>query len=121
MPNTLLDPERTWFKSTTVWAAGVLLITGTMLYARMDSAIRTIQVTIEHDATLHEKDRTEIVGSIREVRDELRKLVSENVSLRQSGAWLEVFQITLDAWCDKLRSDNANLKVPALKVPALPR
>ena len=121
MANTLLDPDRTWLKSTTLWGALIITVTGTMLYARMDSAIRTIQTTIERDAAMHEKDRDAIVSSIREVRDELRKLVGENVSLRQSGAWLELFQITVDAWTDKLRSDNANLKVPALKVPALPR
>jgi hypothetical protein len=121
MADTKLDPDRTWLKSTTLWSALIITVTGTLLYARMDNAISTIQRTIEHDAVLHEKDRTEIVDSIREVRDELRKLVSENVSQRQSTAWLELFQITVQAWVDKMRSDNPNLKVPDLKVPALPR
>jgi hypothetical protein len=118
---TLIDPERTWLKSTTLWSALIITVTGTLLYARMDNAIRTIQTTIEHDATLHEKDRTEIVGSIREVRDELRKLVSENVSQRQSLAWLDLFQITVQAWIDRMRSDNPTMKIPDLKIPALPR
>jgi len=120
-PTILVDPEKTWLKSTTLWSALIITVTGTLLYARMDNAIRTIQTTIEHDATLHEKDRTEIVGSIREVRDELRKLVSENVSQRQSLAWLDLFQVTVQAWVDKMRSDNPTMKVPDLKVPALPR
>jgi len=118
---TLIDPERTWLKSTTLWSALIITVTGTLLYARMDNAISTIQTTIEHDATLHEKDRTEIVGSIREVRDELRKLVSENVSQRQSLAWLDLFQITVQAWIDRMRSDNPTMKIPDLKIPALPR
>jgi hypothetical protein len=121
MTDIKLDMDRTWLKSTTLWGALAITVTGTLLYARMDSAIRTIQQTIEHDAGLHEKDRTEIVGSIREVRDELRKLVSENVSQRQSGAWLTLFQLTWQAWLDKLRGDNPNLKVPDFKVPELPR
>lgn len=121
MTSLRLDPDKTWLKSTTLWGALIITVTGTMLYARMDSAIRTIQTTIERDAAMHEKDRDAIVGSIREVRDELRKLVGESVSLRQSGAWLELFQITIQAWVDKLRSDNPTLKVGDLKVPALPR
>lgn len=121
MTSIRLDPDRTWLKSTTLWGALIITVTGTMLYARMDSAIRTIQTTIERDAAMHEKDRDAIVGSIREVRDELRKLVGESVSVRQSGAWLELFQITIQAWVDKLRSDNPGMKVPDLKVPALPR
>lgn len=121
MANTLLDPDRTWLKSTTLWGALVLTATGTLLYARMDSAISTIQATIEQDALLHEKDRDAIVSSIREVRDELRKLVGESVSLRQSGAWIEVFQLTMQAWIDKMRGDNPAMKVPDFKVPALPR
>ena len=121
MSDIKLDMDRTWLKSTTLWAALVITVTGTLLYARMDGAIHTIQQTIEHDASLHEKDRTEIVGSIREVRDELRKLVSENVSLRQSGAWIELFQLTWHSWLDKLRSENPAMKVPDFKVPELPR
>lgn len=116
-----LDMDRTWLKSTTLWGALIITVTGTMLYARMDSAIRTIQTTIESDAAMHEKDRIAIVDSIREVRDELRKLVSENVSLRQSAAWLELFQVTLQAWIDKMRAENPSLKIGDIKVPALPR
>ena len=121
MTSIRLDPDRTWLKSTTLWGALIITVTGTMLYARMDGAIRTIQTTIEQDALLHEKDRDAIVASIREVRDELRKLVSENVSLRQSSSWLDLYQLTMQAWIDKIRSDNPALKVPDFKVPALPR
>ena len=121
MTSIRLDPDRTWLKSTTLWGALIITVTGTMLYARMDSAIRTIQTTIEQDAVLHEKDRDAIVASIREVRDELRKLVSENLSLRQSNAWIEMYQLTIQAWVDRLRSDNPSLKVQDIKVPAVPK
>ena len=121
MAELKLDMDRTWLKSTTLWGALVITVTGTLLYARMDSAIRTIQSTIEHDALLHEKDRDAIVSSIREVRDELRKLVSENVSIRQSASWLDLYQLTMQAWIDKMRSDNPSMKIADFKVPALPR
>jgi hypothetical protein len=32
-----------------------------------------------------------------------------------------MFQLTWQAWIEKLRSDNPNLKVPEFKVPQLPR
>jgi len=121
MTELKVDLERTWLKSTTLWSALIITVTGTLLYARMDNAIGTIQKTIETDAAMHEKDRTQIVDSIREVRDELRKLVSENVSQRQLSAWLELFQVTVQGWTDKMRSENPTLKISDLKVPALPR
>lgn len=121
MAELKVDLERTWLKSTTLWSVVILVVAGTLWFARVDNAIGTIQTTIERDATMHEKDRTEIVSSIKEVRDELRKLVSENVSQRQSSAWLELFQITFQAWVDKIRSDNPTFKVPDFKVPSLPR
>lgn len=98
-----LDMDRTWLKSTTLWGALVITVTGTLLYARLDNTVASLKVTME------------------DVRDELRKLVSENVSTRQSGAWLELFQLTLNAWVDKARSENPTLKIGDLKVPALPR
>lgn len=129
MPDTVkLDPEKTWFKSTTLWGALGLTITGTLIYARLDyrqsqmtDALAVLQKTIEKESSVREKGFGEIVVNVREMRDELRKLVSENVSLRQGHSWVELYQLTLNAWIDKLRADNPNLHVPDLKVPDVPK
>jgi hypothetical protein len=111
MADLKVDLERTWLRATTLWAAVVLTAWVTMLYVRTGAAIETIQTTIQ----------MQLVPSIKEVRDELRQLAAENVSIRQIAAWMDLYQITVQAWTDKMRSENPNLKISDLKVPALPR
>lgn len=105
----VVDPNRIGFRGPTVWLLLIIAVGGALGYARFDNAIDTIQNTIVRDAVNHEKDREAIVMSIREVRDEVRKLIVDTVATRQAQAWIELF-----------RSAN-KAKFPDLVVPDLPR
>ena len=87
-----LDLATTWLKAPSVWALAVFLISGTMLYSRMNTAIEQLQ-----------GGQNTIVSSVGEMRDDLRKLVSEHVAQRQFIAWVALFQAL-----------NKDLKVPEL-------
>ncbi len=110
MTDVKLDTATTWLRTTTVGALLALVASATLIYASINTAIGNLQV-----------GQDSIVRSVGEMRDELRKLVSENVSQRQSLAWLDLFQLTWSSWVEKLRSDNQSLKVSDFKVPPLPR
>ena len=109
----LVNPERTWINSRTMWAVVAILATGTFLVAsfisEMRNAVSTIKETISRDARIHEQDRDQIVSSIREVRDELRKMVTDSVATRQAQQWIDTFRLLNKA------------KFPELQVPDLPR
>lgn len=104
-----LDPQNLWLRAPTVWLLVVIAVGGAVGYTRFSNAIDVIQTTISKDAVAHEKDREAIVESIREVRDELRKLVVDMVATRQAQGWIELF-----------RSAN-KIKFPELVIPDLPR
>lgn len=111
--NILLNPEKTWIRSTTVWAAFGVLVVGAFLLsgfvAEMRNAVSTIKETISRDAKIHEEDRVTIVNSIREVRDELRRMVLDSVATRQAQQWIELARAANKA------------KYPDLIWPDLPR
>jgi len=121
----MADIENTKLRLASLWAIVGAMALGVWFQATFVSeqrnAVRVIQETIERDALVHEKDREEMVGAIREVRDEIRKLVSDLVQARQANSWLETYQIVFDAWLDALRNLNPTLKVPPHKIPPLPR
>lgn len=128
MPDVKLDMDKTWLKSTTLWGALCLSVTGTLLYARIDyrqsqmtEAISILQKTIEKESSVRETGFGDIATRVTEVRDELRKLVSENISQRQGNTWVEVFQLTVNAWIERMRADNPSLKIQDLKVPPVPK
>lgn len=109
----LLSPEKTWIRSTTVWATIALMVTGAFLLSsfvsEMRNAVATIKETISRDAKIHEQDQDQIVSSIREVRDELRKMVLDSVATRQAQQWIELARAANKA------------KYPDLVWPDLPR
>lgn len=125
----LIDEEKVWFRGTAFKAVlgGViaivvtLVIPGTLFYARVTNAFEVIQATIARDAKAHEDDRQAIVESIREVRDELRRMILDSVATRQAQTWIEMWQQAVDAWIITTSAQNPTLKVPPLKVPPLPR
>jgi truncated hemoglobin YjbI len=77
-----------------VWALGAFLVSATLLYARMDAAIVQLQ-----------GGQAEIVKGVGDMRDDLRKLVTENISQREFDAWLKL-----------LKAMN-----PSLSLPEAPR
>lgn len=92
------DIENIWVRLGTGLSVVGAAVAVTLLYARMDSTIVTLA-----------NGQAEIVKSVGEVRDDLRKLVSEHVSVRQAQAWLELFKALNKA------------EFPKLSVPDLPR
>jgi hypothetical protein len=109
MPDIKLTPEKTWFQATFMWACIALAVGGTLLYARIDSQIGDILATMDRDVKSRDIDRGEVVSSVHEVRDELRKLVTETVAQRQANAWIELARALNKA------------KFPELVWPDLPR
>lgn len=88
---------------------------------RTEHAFERIQSALEAEAKARAMESDALVRSVNEVRDAVKQLVVDTVSVRQSVAWLEVFQMSVDAWIARFRSDNPSAKVPDLKVPSLPR
>lgn len=104
-----VDPDKLWLRAPAVWLLLVIAVGGALGYARFDNAVAILQETVARNAKAHAEDRAAIVESIKEVRDELRKLVVDMVATRQAQAWIELF-----------RSANRS-KFPELVVPDLPR
>jgi membrane-bound lytic murein transglycosylase B len=117
MSPTSIDPEKTTVPIKVLVSVAVTLLAMTIpaawalsqFRADVENAFEKIRETISRDAVLHEKDREAIVQSIREVRDELRMMQHDSVSVRQAQTWIEMF-----------RAANKTLQ-PQLEVPDLPR
>lgn len=104
-----VDPDNTWVRSSLVYSmlalTASLCVFGTMFYMRVDSMGKEI----ESDRISREKDRDMFVASMREIRDELRRVAFDTVAARQFDTWVVMF-----------RTLNAE-KLPSLTIPDLPR
>jgi hypothetical protein len=114
MPEPKIDPDTTWMRVKHLGPVIAITATAVIFYMRMDNAISTIQMTLAADGIAYRE-------GLRDVKDEIRRMGSESVSVRQSAAWLELFQMTWNAWIADLRSKNPALQVGDFKTPALPR
>lgn len=86
-----LDPDNTWVKLGTLIAAVVTTGLVVLLYAGITSSI------------------ADLTKSVDAVRDDVRRLVTDQVAVRQANAWLDLF-----------RAANKG-KFPELVIPDLPR
>jgi hypothetical protein len=85
-----VDTSTTWVKATRI--GQVVLITAAVVavYMRIDNAIADLQRTVNHDAAQRLEERENIVRSVNQVRDELRKVFVDTVLARQAQAWIEL-------------------------------
>lgn len=90
--------EKVVWKSPTVWLLCGLVALGTLNYAQVTGAISDLQ-----------KGQQEVVKSVDQVRDEVRKLIVDQVAVRQATQWIELFRALNRA------------KYPELVIPDLPR
>ena len=104
-----LDPERMTVKVARIGPIVVLACTVVVFYLRMDYAIDALQKTTASESMQRARERENIVTSVNEVRDELRKVFIDTVLTRQAQSWIEL-----------ARALNKD-KFPNLIWPDLPR
>lgn len=85
-----IDPETIWLKATRLGPIVVLTAAVVVFYMRVEHAIDTLQATVSRDASQRTEERENIVNSVNEVRDELRKVFVDTVLARQAQAWIEM-------------------------------
>lgn len=88
-----IDLANSWFKGPSMYVAGVLLITATAIYVRMDTSIGQLQ-----------EGQNEVVNAIKGMREDMRNLGHDHVSQQQFRVWAELLRAV----------NGVNLKVPEL-------
>lgn len=74
-----VQAEKVVWKSPTVWLLCGLVAIAVLNYSQITGAIEDLQ-----------KGQKEVVKSVDQVRDELRKLITDQVAVRQATIWIDL-------------------------------
>jgi len=92
-----IDAGNTWMRGPLIYTLMTLTasvcIGGTAFYFRVDSMGAAMQADREARAKEREEEnnnRTKLIESIREVRDELKRAVFDSVATKQLQTWIEL-------------------------------
>lgn len=103
------DPDSIWVRSRHIVPIVILTATAVTCYMRFEYRMARIEEKIEIDTAARSHERDAIVKSVDGVRDQIRQVFVEVVSVRQ-----------MQHWIDMARALNRD-KNPAIVWPDIPR
>lgn len=89
MPDFKFDPERMWLRTPVLGGIIAATAASVLLYARFEARMQHIEDALAAYAKVRSEDRAAVVGSINEVRDELRLMRLDTVTTRQWQTWVD--------------------------------